>query len=176
VLKGVVTSGTGTAANYGCPAAGKTGTSENLANAWFVGYTPQLSTAVWVGYPQGNIPMAGGFGGTLAAPIWHDYMLPASQGFCGDFPTPTVPWQGQPFFGNFATTGNARNTSNNNPYIPTNPGNSATPTTPTTQTTPNSPTSPTTTTGHPTGGGGVGPPAGYGNGHLPGGNGNGKGH
>ncbi len=74
VLKGVITSGTGTAAGYGCPAAGKTGTAENYGNAWFVGYTPRLSTAVWVGYPQGNISMPGGFGGTLAAPIWHDFM------------------------------------------------------------------------------------------------------
>ena len=54
VLKQVITSGTGTAANYGCPAAGKTGTANNLENAWFVGYTPRMSTAVWVGYPQGN--------------------------------------------------------------------------------------------------------------------------
>ena len=79
VLKTVIQSGTGTAANYGCPAAGKTGTAENLDNAWFVGYTPKLSTAVWVGYPQGNIEMANGFGGTLAAPIWHDFMLAASR-------------------------------------------------------------------------------------------------
>ena len=79
VLKTVIQSGTGTAANYGCPAAGKTGTAENLDNAWFVGYTPKLSTAVWVGYPQGNIEMANGFGGTLAAPIWHDFMLTASR-------------------------------------------------------------------------------------------------
>ena len=43
--------GTGTGAYYGCPAAGKTGTTSNY-NAWFVGYTPKLSTAVWVGYPQ----------------------------------------------------------------------------------------------------------------------------
>ena len=87
VLKGVITSGTGTAAGYGCPAAGKTGTANNLANAWFVGYTPRMATAVWVGYPQGNsIPMADGFGGTLAAPIWHDYMQTASGDYCGDFP------------------------------------------------------------------------------------------
>jgi penicillin-binding protein 1A len=89
VLKTVIQSGTGTAANYGCPAAGKTGTAENMDNAWFVGYTPQLSTAVWVGYPQGNIPMPGGFGGALAAPIWHDYMSQASNGFCGDFAQPS---------------------------------------------------------------------------------------
>jgi penicillin-binding protein 1A len=105
VLKTVVTSGTGTAANYGCPAAGKTGTANNFANAWFVGYTPRMSTAVWVGYPQGNISMADGFGGTLAAPIWHDYMSTASSGYCGDFPPATVPFQGTAFFGPLAETG-----------------------------------------------------------------------
>ena len=106
VLKGVITSGTGTAAGYGCPAAGKTGTANNLSNAWFVGYTPRMSTAVWVGYPQGNnIPMADGFGGTLAAPIWHDYMSTASGGYCGDFPQPAVPFQGTAYFGHYAQTG-----------------------------------------------------------------------
>jgi penicillin-binding protein 1A len=106
VLKGVITSGTGTAAGYGCPAAGKTGTANNLSNAWFVGYTPRMATAVWVGYPQGNsIPMADGFGGTLAAPIWHDYMQTASSGYCGDFPKPAVPFQGTAYFGHYAVTG-----------------------------------------------------------------------
>jgi penicillin-binding protein 1A len=104
-LKGVITQGTGTAANYGCPAAGKTGTSELLANAWFVGYTPRMATAVWVGYPQGNVPMANGFGGSLAAPIWHDYMSTASSGYCGQFPTPTTPFSGTAYFGHYATTG-----------------------------------------------------------------------
>ena len=99
VLEGVIQSGTGTAANYGCPAAGKTGTANNYDNAWFVGYTPQLSTAVWVGYPQANIPMSNGFGGALAAPIWHDYMAQASNGFCGDFPPPTIYWTGTAFAG-----------------------------------------------------------------------------
>ncbi|HTU87389.1 MAG TPA: transglycosylase domain-containing protein, partial [Solirubrobacteraceae bacterium] len=99
VLKTVIQSGTGTAANYGCPAAGKTGTAENLDNAWFVGYTPKISTAVWVGYPQGNVPMSDGFGGTLAAPIWHDFMLAASDGYCGDFPQPTDPFVGTAFTG-----------------------------------------------------------------------------
>ncbi len=116
VLEGVVTQGTGTEANYGCPAAGKTGTAENLDNAWFVGYTPEFSTAVWVGYPQGNVPMADGFGGALAAPIWHDYMVAASNGYCGDFPQPTDPWHGQPFFGPRSTTGN--------PNVGANTGNS----------------------------------------------------
>ena len=106
MLKGVITSGTGTAANYGCPAAGKTGTAENYENAWFVGYTPRMATAVWVGYPQGNIPMANGFGGTLAAPIWHDYMRAASGGYCGNFPLPTTPFTGTAYFGPHSSTGN----------------------------------------------------------------------
>jgi penicillin-binding protein 1A len=99
VLEGVITQGTGTAANYGCPAAGKTGTAQNLDNAWFVGYTPKLSTAVWVGYASGNIPMANGFGGALAAPIWHDFMQAASGGYCGGFPRPAVPFTGTAFTG-----------------------------------------------------------------------------
>ncbi len=101
VLEGVIQSGTGTSANYGCPAAGKTGTAQNMDNAWFVGYTPKISTAVWVGYPQGNIPMANGFGGALAAPIWHDFMWDASgQGsYCADFPAPATQWLGSAFFG-----------------------------------------------------------------------------
>jgi len=83
ILKGVVTSGTGTAANIGRPAAGKTGTSENAANAWFVGYTPTLSTAVWVGFPKGNIPLRNihgvreVFGGTIPARMWHSFMADA---------------------------------------------------------------------------------------------------
>ena len=123
VLKTVITEGTGTNANYGCPAAGKTGTAENQDNAWFVGYTPKFSTAVWVGYPQGNIPMGeSGFGGTLAAPIWHDYMERASDGYCGDFPQPTDPFVGTAFDGPHSSakepppppvTGSAPNALNN---------------------------------------------------------------
>jgi membrane peptidoglycan carboxypeptidase len=64
-----------------------------------------MSTAVWVGYPQGNIPMADGFGGTLAAPIWNEYMHAASGGYCGDWRPPDVPFEGTAFFGPFATTG-----------------------------------------------------------------------
>jgi penicillin-binding protein 1A len=106
VLKTVITSGTGTAANYGCPAAGKTGTAENEDNAWFVGYTPKLSTGVWVGYPQGNISMGSyGFGGVASAPIWHDFMLSASNGYCGDFAAPTTPWTGTAFVGPHSAKG-----------------------------------------------------------------------
>jgi penicillin-binding protein 1A len=138
VLKGVITSGTGTAAGYGCPAAGKTGTANNLSNAWFVGFTPRMSTAVWVGYPQGNsIPMANGFGGTLAAPIWHDYMQTASSGYCGDFPTPAVPFQGTAFFGHYAVTGGSTTVTPGSGSASPNGGTTVpgqtTPTTPTTK-------------------------------------------
>ena len=126
ILKQVITSGTGTAAGYGCPAAGKTGTTNDLSNAWFAGFTPKLSTAVWVGYPGGNLPMADGFGGHLAAPIWHDYMAQASGGYCDDFPRPDHGWSGSAFFGPYASTGapsqsgnsgaGSGNTGSTNPY------------------------------------------------------------
>jgi penicillin-binding protein 1A len=107
VLKGVITEGTGTSANYGCPAAGKTGTTSNYTDAWFVGYTPELSTAVWVGYPHETTSMndvnglGAGFGGTLAAPIWRTYMKQASDGYCGNFTPPAKPFVGKPFYGKY---------------------------------------------------------------------------
>jgi penicillin-binding protein 1A len=86
MLQRVVSGGTGTAANIGRPVAGKTGTAQDYTNVYFAGYTPQVATAVWVGFPFGQIPMDtyyGGsvFGGTVAAPIWHDFMLRAIQGY-----------------------------------------------------------------------------------------------
>ena len=61
VLKGVITSGTGTAASIGCAGqAGKTGTTDDYTDAWFVGYTPRFSTAVWVGYPNARTSMGSG--------------------------------------------------------------------------------------------------------------------
>ena len=59
MLQGVVQSGTGTAAAIaGVDVAGKTGTTTNYGDAWFVGWTPQITTAVWVGFPNKLIPMA----------------------------------------------------------------------------------------------------------------------
>ena len=92
ILEMNVQSGTGTAASYGCPAAGKTGTTDEAKDAWFVGYTPHLSTAVWVGYPDAGIAMPGAQGGTYAAPVWHAFMLPAHGDDCDDFPLPTEPF------------------------------------------------------------------------------------
>jgi penicillin-binding protein 1A len=84
-LSGVVLGGTGTAANIGRPAAGKTGTAESFKDAWFCGFVPQLAACVWVGHPQAEIPLGtvDGFaqvvGGSIPARIWHDFMGPALQ-------------------------------------------------------------------------------------------------
>ena len=107
VLHQNVLGGTGTRANYGCPAAGKTGTTDEAKDAWFVGYTPEVSAAVWVGYPKAGIPMPGAQGGTLAAPVWNTFMVPAHGDFCGDFPQPTEPAHLSPYFGNYARTGSS---------------------------------------------------------------------
>ncbi|HEX2162253.1 MAG TPA: transglycosylase domain-containing protein [Thermoleophilaceae bacterium] len=105
ILEMNVTSGTGTAAGYGCPAAGKTGTTDEAKDAWFVGYTPKLSTSVWVGYPDANIAMPGAQGGTTAAPVWHAFMSPAAGDDCSDFPEPEEPFESTPFYGKYASGG-----------------------------------------------------------------------
>jgi penicillin-binding protein 1A len=74
--------GTGTGANFGHPAAGKTGTTDNYADAWFCGYTPQLEATVWIGYPRGEIPMLhvhgiAVSGPTFPATIWKSFMVAA---------------------------------------------------------------------------------------------------
>jgi penicillin-binding protein 1A len=79
ILEENMTSGTGTTAYFGFPAAGKTGTTEQHADAWFSGYTPMLQTTVWVGYTRGEIPMENVHGisvsgSTFPSMIWHDYM------------------------------------------------------------------------------------------------------
>jgi membrane peptidoglycan carboxypeptidase len=87
ILEGVIRSGTGRrAALPDRIAAGKTGTTENYGDAWFVGYTPQLATAVWVGYPNKLIPMLTQFhgdpvaGGTFPAEIWRAFTTLALAG------------------------------------------------------------------------------------------------
>ena len=93
-LTRVITSGTGTAADIGRPAAGKTGTTQNYADAWFVGYTPDLVTAVWVGYPSEQKPMTDVHGikvtgGSFPAEIWAAFMRRALEGTpVSDFPAP----------------------------------------------------------------------------------------
>jgi penicillin-binding protein 1A len=87
MLKTVITAGTGTGANIGRPAAGKTGTSQNWRDAWFVGFTPDVLTAVWVGNDDGR-PMAKVTGGELPAQIWKRFMMVAERGA----PPRDFPW------------------------------------------------------------------------------------
>ena len=81
ILSTVVTSGTGKAASFGEFAAGKTGTTENYGDAWFVGFTERYTVAVWVGYPHELRPMKTEYrgepvaGGTFPTHIWHDFMV-----------------------------------------------------------------------------------------------------
>jgi penicillin-binding protein 1A len=112
VLKANITGGTGTPtrAYFTRPAAGKTGTTENAVDAWFVGFTPNLSTAIWMGYPDNylhpmnSIPVYGGpvFGGLVCAPMW-GYFMARAVGDLGlpsiDFAYPNAmpifkPWKG----------------------------------------------------------------------------------
>jgi penicillin-binding protein 1A len=103
ILEKNVQGGTGTKAQIGCPAAGKTGTVDNFTDAWFVGYTPRLVTSVWVGHPKDPYPLGpNAQGGAIAAPIWGAYMKSAKGKFCGDFAKPKVPFTPQPFFGKYA--------------------------------------------------------------------------
>jgi penicillin-binding protein 1A len=90
VMKGPLDYGTAACCDIPCPAGGKTGTTETQADAWFIGYTPHVSTAVWVGNPNSRQPLPG-YGADLAAPIWHDYMLVAGAHPCDDFPQPENP-------------------------------------------------------------------------------------
>lgn len=80
MLEGVIDHGTGTAAAIGQPAAGKTGTTDDNKDAWFVGYTPTIVTAVWIGDDTGSHSLGEVYGGTIPARIWHDYMVSAVDG------------------------------------------------------------------------------------------------
>ena len=84
------TGGTGTAAQIGCDAAGKTGTTDNFNDAWFVGYTPHLAASVWVGYPNALVEMRSVHGisvagGTFPAQIWQSFMTVAKGTDCDSF-------------------------------------------------------------------------------------------
>jgi len=97
ILEDNVRYGTGTAAALDRPVAGKTGTTDKHADAWFVGYTPGLSTAVWMGYTRGEVPMTNVHGisvsgGSFPAEIWRRFMDPAlARVPARDFPEPLQP-------------------------------------------------------------------------------------
>ncbi|CAB4915201.1 unannotated protein [freshwater metagenome] len=97
-----VQGGTGTRAQLGCPAAGKTGTTSSFTDAWFDGFTTSLNTVVWVGYPDATTSMTAVpgygtmFGGMAPALIWHDVMAYAMESRpCDPFPNPTEPFISQ---------------------------------------------------------------------------------
>ncbi|HEY0423303.1 MAG TPA: transglycosylase domain-containing protein, partial [Rhodopila sp.] len=82
MMQGVVQRGTGVPAGKGLnrPIAGKTGTTQDFADAWFAGFTPDLATVVWVGYDSPASLGEKQTGGAVAAPIWHDFMAAALAG------------------------------------------------------------------------------------------------
>lgn len=112
ILQQNVSGGTGGRAATQCPTAGKTGTTDNHADAWFAGFTPKLATAVWVGYEPDPVFMRSQFnggsvaGGTYPAIIWGAYMKEALAGKdCGSFRPITEPVTASPFRGRYARSG-----------------------------------------------------------------------
>ena len=90
IMKTVITNGTGRAANIGKPAAGKTGTTDDCKDAYFIGFTPDVVTGVWVGNDD-NSRMGELTGGTVPARIWKDVMLVATEPYGNaDFEYPEV--------------------------------------------------------------------------------------
>jgi penicillin-binding protein 1A len=111
ILEANIQGGTGPRAATGCPAAGKTGTTDRNTDAWFAGFTPRLATAVWVGYPNDRTEMSNLFfggpvdGGTFPAAIWGTYTKSIMGSFCGSFPLPKEPFVTKPFFGDYSSNG-----------------------------------------------------------------------
>jgi penicillin-binding protein 1A len=91
MLADVINAGTGYGARragFTLPAAGKTGTTNDYRDAWFVGFTPHLATGVWFGFDQPRTILANGFAGDVAVPVWADFMKAATR---EDEPTWVVP-------------------------------------------------------------------------------------
>ena len=92
-MKSVISSGTGTVANDGLTfeVFGKTGTTDDDADVWFCGSSSELAACVWVGHPDARTPMPGATGGTVAAPIWNDFMVAIAGDLDPEpFPTPDL--------------------------------------------------------------------------------------
>ncbi len=154
VLELVASRGTGvtTAAAFPYPRAGKTGTTENSWDVWYVGYTPQLATSVWMGDMNANLPMNGAFGEYYCAPMWAQFTAAA---LAGDVHPgfPIVSWGFTPWHGAHATASPLPSPSSSpRPSKKPAPGPTVTMTavpptptaTPTTQPTPTSTPTPTT--------------------------------
>ncbi|HEX2702934.1 MAG TPA: transglycosylase domain-containing protein [Solirubrobacteraceae bacterium] len=92
ILEENVLEGTATQSAIDCPTAAKTGTTTNLVDAWLDGFTPNYTAVVWMGYPEGDIPMddvqgEAQYGGDLPADIWHDTMETLATPPCASFPS-----------------------------------------------------------------------------------------
>jgi penicillin-binding protein 1A len=113
ILEDNVESGTATRSAIDCPTAAKTGTTEELIDAWLDGYTPDYATAVWMGYPTRRVSMTDVHGepqqgGYLPAEIWHAYMAAVTEGKpCVPFPPSKEAISYKPFYGKYASTGEA---------------------------------------------------------------------
>ena len=114
ILRQVVLGGTGSSANFGIPIAGKTGTTQDYRDAWFVGYTPKLTTAVWMGFPDldedgktifmDDVRGRKVTGGSFPAQIWRDFMRAATGGKSqGSFAAPG-PYKGEVLNSDLTTT------------------------------------------------------------------------
>ncbi len=92
IMQDQMIQGTGTGLQIGRPACGKTGTSSNFKDAWFVGFTPQLACVVWTGNDNDSSMGYGAWGDFLSGKIWHDFMIQALKGKPVDsFPVPPYP-------------------------------------------------------------------------------------
>src|SRR3989441_5002675 len=111
ILHQNVLSGTAARSAVSCPSAAKTGTTEELVDAWLDGYTPNYSTVVWMGYPNRRVSMTSVHGepqqgGRLPADIWHAYMSAVTEHqACVPFRSSSEGISFKPFFGKFSTTG-----------------------------------------------------------------------
>ena len=156
LLRGVIRDGTGAGANIGRDAAGKTGTTQSYRDAWFVGYTPKLTAAVWMGYvgaPGEEIPPMDSVhgrqvtGGSFPADIWREFMFEALEGIdSGSFPT-VKDFRGELLNPELSTTtSSSSSTTTSTTKKPKGKPTSTTSSTSTTSTTSSTSTTTTTTT------------------------------
>jgi penicillin-binding protein 1A len=115
-MTAVIDWGTGKAARIGRPAAGKTGTAQDYRDAWFVGFTAELVTGIWVGNDDRR-PMKQVVGGGLPARLWHDFMLAALEGE----PAEPLPWPGNPAEPVIASATNPAPAANSSESMPVEP-------------------------------------------------------
>jgi penicillin-binding protein 1A len=161
-LEGVVSHGTGTAAYFGRPVAGKTGTAEDYKDAWFCGYVPQLAACVWIGYPKAEISLfnvegyGAVFGGSLPALIWNRFMSEAVKSLpVQDFPYPqftghtvSSPYSYVPTYSSSSSTSTTTATTTTQAQPQPTTTSAPAPPPPATTTTPPPAPPPTTTSGN----------------------------